>query len=577
MKNVIDSPDNLNWISIRQKLMLALSTAFAFSLLVNLFMLAIPVYSLQIFDRVTVSQSQETLVMLLVAVCICIITMLGFEILRRKLLLLTANNISSSLTRFSLDQQGQKNLQHSDSSAHPENANIAHQYFDFEALSRMTKNVRSPAILALMDATLTPAFITLLFFLHPAFAITTTIINLVLVAICRYQFTLIQTHSSVTPVNTKRALRWLKSEYDSHWAQGEQHQLIDGLQSNIRADQELKDEQTSTHNRLTTAILIVRNFGQIAIPTVGALLLIQQLISPGIMLAAIILSMKGLIPWEQVFHHSHTLKELFEDLKKLKFSSQQGELNQPCRHAPITDLSGSLSLSITSKATQQQLSVSPGSLTAIVGPNGSGKSSLLKAIIGLPQQTSFTVTTRYDEYAVESIDRSYFSGKLAYIPCASAAPHLSVRELILDGSTQEADALYDLCRLLGLHNRLLKLPLGYDTVIDENAVTQSGGVLHLILLARALQKKPKFLFLDNLDATFDKNGVECFERVLPWLKDHAITTIITTQRKSLLGHCDNVLLCDQDSVFYFSQNDGNSAPPSLSSVSLQGDCNENSM
>ena len=546
MKTKNEKMDTIDWTSIRQELLLSLSTVFLFSLLVNLFILAIPIYSLQIFDRVTVSQSQETLAMLLFAVSICMIAMMGFELLRRKMLRLTADGICRNLTRFSLNQHGFMTLQHKENQHN----------FDFNALKRTIDNFRSSAILALTDALLTPVFIALLFFLHPVFGIVTTFINFALMAICHYQFSIVRRNSSSMPCTTETALKWLISDYPSHWAQGRESQLIDEIQSQIGDNQNIQNRQNAVQSRLTLVILVIRNFGQIAIPTVGAALLIQQQISPGIMLAAMILSMKGLVPWEQVFHNSKILHELFVDLKSLKRNAQLGMTNSASRHTPITDLSGTISVAIESQPAPLELTLPNASLTAIIGPNGSGKSSLLKSLVGLPSQTKVNVATRYDEYAIDTLDRSYLSGALVYVPCASAVPHTSVRALICTEVDNNHESLYDVSRLLGLHKRLLKLPFGYDTIIDEEAVTRSAGVLHLMLLARAILSKPQFLFIDNIDATFDKHGVECFEKALIWLKENGVSTVITTQRKTLLGHCENVLLCDQEQVFHFSQNGG---------------------
>lgn len=577
MKTKTETPRTVDWTSIRQELVLTLLAVFAFSLLVNLFVLAIPIYSLQIFDRVTISQSRETLTMLFFAVGICLIAMMGFEVLRRKMLRLTANGISRSLTRFSLDQQG--SMSSKDIELKCNHVNSKTTKFGFSALKRTIKNLRSSVLLVLTDALLTPVFIALLFLLHPVFAIVTTLINLALMAICHYQFSTIRRHSSAMTCETESALKWLASDYQSHWARGREHRLIDEVQSKIEENQRILDRRNAVQSRLTLLILAIRNFGQIAIPTVGAILLIEQQISPGIMLAAMILSMKGLVPWEQVFHNSETLHELFEDLKSLKLNSQNLVTHRASRHAPITDLSGTISIAIESQPTPLELTLASASLTAIIGPSGSGKSSLLKALIGLPNQTDVNITTRYDEHIIGTLERSYLTGRLAYVPCASAVPHLSVRELMCEDNNDNHEELYDISRLLGLHKRVLKLPYGYDTMIDENSVTRSAGVLHLILLARALLSKPQFLFIDNIDATFDKHGVECFEKALVWLKKNGVSTIITTQRKALLGFCENVLLCDQDQIFHFAQNDGIGSNKSLplSYESIRGASHENSV
>lgn len=537
-----------SWKDIHQQLVLVASTVFLFSLIVNIFTLAIPLYSLQIFDRVSLSQSKETLLMLFVAVFICFSAMLGFEVLRRRILAITAITLSKRLTNFSLNQQGLYALKNTN-----QRSDNGESTFDTGALDRTIQNLRSPAIIALIDALLTPLFLTLLFVLHPAFAIAATTINLALLGICRLQFLTIEDRSSTTTKRTKSSIRWLMSDYQYHWAQGDENRLINRIRPIIENDHLVQSNQFESQSKLSMVILTIRYSGQIAIPTIGALLLIQQQISPGVLLAAMILGMKSLFPWEQVFHHCQTLNELCIDLKKLKDSS---EFDSSHQHTPITALSGSIFLALCLKGQPQKISITPGSLTAIVGPNASGKSSLLQALAGLPFDTSFDVEVRYDEYPIGNIDRSYFSGSICFLTCANAIPNLSVRDLICESKDRNTEALYKVCKSIGLHQRLLKLSYGYETIINEDPVTRSPGILNLILLARALLTNPKFIFIDNLDACFDKNGLECFKDTLIQLTKAGITTIFTTQRKSLLKDCDNVLLCDRDKVLHFGQKIG---------------------
>ncbi|MGH1374044.1 MAG: ATP-binding cassette domain-containing protein [Cellvibrionaceae bacterium] len=552
------------WPVIRRHLVTVFSTVFVFSLFVNLFVLSIPIYSLQIFDRVTVSQSSETLLMLFILVCICLAAMIGFEILRRKVLRLSASSLSDRLTHFSLNQQGLAAQKLTSASSAQEQRLKS---FDYETLSRVTKNIQNPVVLSLMDALLTPAFIALLFFLHPAFGLVTCVINIILMVLCRVQFSLIKKQTNYQTRSVFSSLNWLVSDYNSHWAQGREEKLIAELSPTLKSDQHQKERQAAVHSRLTSIVLTIRNCGQIAIPTVGAMLLIQQHISPGIMLAAMILSMKGLIPWEQVFHGSHGLNELLEDLKALKLSTQLNDASSCKSHTPITALTGKLSISLPSNNTTQTIDILPGTTTAIIGPNGSGKTSLLHALIGLPHHANFAVDACYDEHRISNIDRRYLAGKISYIPCTSAVPHISVRELLCHDDPSDRDFLYEVCQLLGLHKRLLMLPMGYDTIIDQHPMTRSSGVLHLLMIARALYSKPQFVFIDNLDATFDKAGVEAFEAALTWLKVRGASAVITTQRKSLLGNCDHVLLCDQEQVFHFSHDTTLGSEPRVSTSS----------
>jgi ATP-binding cassette, subfamily C, type I secretion system permease/ATPase len=554
----------LGWKSTRRQLILAIAAVLSFSFIVNIFILAIPIYSLQIFDRVTVSQSRETLAMLFIAVSICVFTMFGFEILRRKTLFFMAESISINLTRFSLDQQGKKHIQENSLTINNTITDHRHSYFDFTTINRMTTNLHSKSILSLIDAAISPLFLALLFILHPAFGVTVALINSLLVVICGYQFSRIRGTELYSQAISSSKISWLKSEYASQLVRGNHHHLVDNINREILNQQEPQSTDRKSLDRLTACILLIRNYGQVAVPTVGAALLIQQQITPGVMLAAMILSMKGLIPWEQVFHNSQSLHELYRDFITLRTAAQKNIGNLEAKHTPIKPLSGAISISVNRQNNHQTIALSPGSLTAIVGPSGSGKSSVLKSLIGLPHNTNLDLTVQYDSHNIELLDRENLTEKLIYVPLASTIPDLSVRDFIAEDSPIDPDHLYEVSVLLGLHARLLQLPLGYDSIISEHAITRSSGVFHLLLLVRAIAKRPKFLFIDNLDAILDKHGVEHFEKMLYWLKENSVTTVITTQRKSLLGYCDSVLLTDKGNVFEFSQKETSTDESALS-------------
>lgn len=548
-----------SWQSVRAVLKNTALEVVLFSFLVNLLVLATPIYSLQIFDRISISRSYESLTMLLIAVVICIVALLCFEALRKKTLLQSSQKLSSLLMRFSIQQEARSEINPSMDDYSPPKIQ---QGFSVNQLDRLCRNIESPAILGLIDISLSPLFIFLLFTLHPLFGTTVAVINVLLLAVCGLQYHTDNKGKIDSSRSLFYALQWFKQDYLPNWIRATE------IQSSRHANLLLIDQQAQqqrkarSHHRQIFAITSLRHLAQIAIPTAGGMLLVTQEISMGVLLAAMMLSMKSVIAWEQLFQHSATLTSLLEDLKTLKREiAQAQEESRIKKHCPATVFTGKMHIELPS---QEKITLEKGTRMAIVGPSGSGKSSLLGSLIGVFRTTSPLLKAWYDDYSIRSLNRAWFHGALAYIRPCREIPCGSVRNFLLDDAHGDSndERLIEFSQLTGLHSRILPLELGYDTNIEKEPYLQSPGVISLLLLARALIQEPEVVFIDDLDATLDKAGLEGFERALDYFQKKKCNVIFTTQRKTLVSQCDHVLLKDNNHIYHINPN-----PTSIGNVS----------
>jgi len=550
------------WESIDSVFKHALVEVVIFSFFVNILLLATPIYSLQIFDRISISRSYESLTMLLIAVIICVISLLCFEALRKSTLQQTSRKLATLLTQFAVRQEAKSAT---DAALSTCSSSASQQAFTTHQLDQMCRRIESPALLGLVDISLSPLFILLLFVLHPLFGTTMAIVNLLLLAVCAFQYRFSTSNKSDTSKQLKRSLKWFKDDYLSRWSQATEHhssRRIDQLFSN---QQSQKQRHAQVHQRWLLAIVSLRHLAQIAVPTVGGVLLITQEISMGVLLAAMILCMKSAIAWEQLFHHSATLAALLGDCKLLKIELFQAhQQNQVQKHYPAIPFAGTLHIELPSR---EKLTLDKGARMAIIGPCGSGKSSLLTSLIGLNHEGSPRLNTWYDEYSIATLNRTWLGDSIAFVRPARELPDGRVRRFLQSDapkSNRDDERLIEVCQLIGLHARLVSLELSYDTDIDNEPYLQSSGVISLLLLARALIQDPDVVFIDDLDATLDKAGLEGFEKALDYLQRQQCSVIFTTQRKALISQCDHVLLNDNNRVYHLNPNPQSIGNPSTS-------------
>lgn len=535
------------WSEVRGQLLRISSAVLLFSVIYNILILAIPIYSLQIFDRITISQSYETLVMLLIAVSICVVGAVLFDSLRRHLSTRISENTYSSLLQYCLNLRGRRAMtQLSDSESS----------FGWRDFKKLCDGLKSPITTTLSDAIISPLILVILFFLAWEFALVMIAINLLMMVICYCQakvFSMADTASAQE--NSKLDLSWFDSEYLNAWSQNRHQDLTQQTVGKLLQGEQLDRQQRKLSHRLSTTISALRYIGQILVPTIGAYLLIEQKITAGTLLAAIMLSMRSLISWEQVFHNSRQLVEVCSGFRKLKHSLAKDLDDGRSQQTPITPLSGNLSILPAGADSDQQLSIATGSITAVIGPTGAGKSQLLHSLLGLDSTASPKMTVHYDGIEVNNLKRDSFSDIVSVISTSAVRPEISVKEFIAGHHQLDTEELQRACHLSGLDRRISALPLGYDTVISKHPLTQAAGFFNLIQLARSIYSRPKFLYIDDIDSQLDKAGLESFEALIKEMHSMSVTCVFTTQRKSLLHLCDQVLLVDKQKIFQFSERD----------------------
>ena len=181
-----------------------------------------------------------------------------------------------------------------------------------------------------------------------------------------------------------------------------------------------------------------------------------------------------------------------------------------------------------------------GEALGVVGPSGAGKSSIVQLLLRL--RTPDTGAVRVNGKDVRQISRTSWQQTVAYVPQTSQVITGTVRENIRffrEWLTDEQ--IVEAARRAHIHDDIVSMSDGYDTVIGQRASAVSGGQRQRICLARALAGEPKILILDEPTSALDVRSEELVQQSLLSIK-RDMAVVMIAHRLSTLSVCDRILV-----------------------------------
>ncbi|KAJ2933006.1 hypothetical protein H1R20_g4086, partial [Candolleomyces eurysporus] len=184
--------------------------------------------------------------------------------------------------------------------------------------------------------------------------------------------------------------------------------------------------------------------------------------------------------------------------------------------------------------------VKEGECVAIVGSSGSGKSTMAALLQRLYEPTSGSVFVGSTQ--LRDIDIRYLRDNISVV---SQHPNLfdaSISENIRYGNTSLSDAdIQEAAKAASVHEFIMSLPHGYDTVIGENASLISGGQAQRLQIARALARPSKILILDECTSALDPENQAAVMETISQVKNGR-TTIMVTHKLQVMLMCDRIIV-----------------------------------
>ena len=190
--------------------------------------------------------------------------------------------------------------------------------------------------------------------------------------------------------------------------------------------------------------------------------------------------------------------------------------------------------------------VKPGRLVAFVGPSGAGKTTITYLISRLYDVTEGSV--RIDSVDVRDIHLSSLSNLIGYVTQESFLFHTSVRNNLLYGAPKATqEEMEAAAKAAFIHDRIMDLPEGYDTVVGERGYRFSGGERQRLSIARVILHQPKILILDEATSALDISSERYIQAALePLMKGR--TTIAIAHRLSTIVAADVIYVIDRGRI-----------------------------
>ncbi|EAS43687.1 type I secretion system permease/ATPase [Photobacterium profundum] len=509
-----------------------------FSLAINFLVLTLPLYSLQLFDRVLSSSSLDTLFALLTIAVVLLTAQAIIEHLRTQLLqksgLKLDVSLSPSLLADSIRQSSKQNR-------------VSKQ--GLQDLAELRNFLVSPSTSAIFDIPWIPIFLIILFMLHPyigAIALVGSIIFSILAILMMYAARKPSEHSKSLGMKTSMELNDYLRNAPTLRAMGMADSI--GLIWNQR-NRELLKLQWLVNSRTGQLLAISRYFRtllQVVILTVGVMLALEQQLGTGAIIASSIIMARVLSPFEQAVAGWKSWYSAYLAYKRL--SHYEGEVSSEMKTA-LPEPKGELLLKNVGLRFDSQkepvlqnisFKLGAGNALAIMGNSGSGKSTLASMIMGIHRPSMGSI--KIDGAAIELWPEEQFGRHIGFLPQEVGLLTGTVAENICRFSQAPAEKIIHAARLACIHELIISLPNGYDTYLGEGGLQLSGGQKQRIGLARAIFSNPSLLILDEPNSNLDPEGEVALAIVLQYCKENAITVVMISHRPGFLRQMDWVIV-----------------------------------
>lgn len=530
----------------KNELSKALSTtrgAFAmvgvFSLFSNLLMLASPLYMMQLYDRVLASRSESTLVGLTVIALFLMVVMALIDMCRSRVLVRVSGKMDKDVNKRVFESVFKMSLRSGEGTSQP-----------LRDLDAVRQFLGSNAPFAFFETPWIPIFIAINFLFHP-------LLGLVSLAGAAILFCLaIATETTTRKVLTDASKANMGSLQvtDASLRNAEVVEAMGMLPSVMRRYDERHNEamalQAIASDRagaLQAFTKSTRLILQAAILGTGCYLAIQQIVSPGVMIAASIIMARALAPVEQALGSWKGFVGARESYGRLK--ALLGSIPPDPERMPLPPPKGNISVEAATvfppssqapSLRQISFELEAGEMLGVIGPSASGKSTLARALIGV--WPCYSGRVRLDGADIFQWDRENLGPHLGYLPQDIELFAGTVKENIARMGEPDPEAVVSAAQRAGVHEMILRLPQGYDTFIGSGGSVLSGGQRQRIGFARAIYGDPKIIVLDEPNSNLDTEGEQALVRALMELKKEGRTIVIIAHRPNVLSVVDKVMI-----------------------------------
>lgn len=524
-----------------------------FSLFINLLMLVPSLYMLQVYDRVLASSSASTLVMLTILVVGLFAVMGVLELLRARILVRVSARLDMLLNGRLFTAMFDAKLR--------DGRGTGSQPID--DLTNLRQFLTGNGLFAFFDVPWMPIYIAVLFLMHPWFGWFAIGGALLLFALATANE--LTTRKPLGKANAVAigARNYLGGNLRNAEAMEAMGMLGRVHQRWFARHQEVLKLQALASDRaglLSNASKMLRVTLQSLILGLGAYLVIIQVSTPGIMIAASILLGRALAPvdmliggWKGFLSARSAYKRLHDLLLAIPERQRFMSLPPPDGSLRVEGVLAAPPGSNVPVLRGIHFDIAAGEIVGVIGPSAAGKSSLARVVLGVWPIAAGKV--RLSGADISHWNREELGPYIGYLPQDIELFDGTVGENIARFGEVDPEQVVAAAQRAQVHEMILHLPKGYDTPIGEGGAVLSGGQRQRIGLARAMYGKPVLVVLDEPNSNLDDQGEAALVKAIAQLKADGATVLIITHRPSVLNSVDKILVLREGQVEVFGPRD----------------------
>ncbi|VVQ16336.1 Type I secretion system ATP-binding protein PrsD [Pseudomonas fluorescens] len=525
-----------------------------FSLFVNALMLVPTFYMLQVYGRVVTSGSISTLVMLTIIMSVLVITMGSLEWIRSRIMVRVSTKLDVLLSRDVYKASFKRSLESGGMDASAQSLND---------LTGLRQFLTGNGLFAFFDAPWLPIYIAVMFMFHPWYGWVAIGSALVLLFLAYMNEKL--TGKALGQANKENIAATLYTTKNLRNAEViESMGMLNTLMHRWGMRQKnvlILQSQASDKGGIVSAISkTFRMLIQSLILGLGAYLAVNHEISPGLVIAGSVLLGRALAPidliigsWKGFIAARSQYDRLNDTLDKLHAEPERMALPAPQGHVLVENLIVCPPGSKNPILRGISFGVPAGSVVGIIGPSASGKSTLARALMGVWAPQNGVV--RLDGADISNWDKNQLGPYMGYLPQDIELFEGTISENISRFADVDAEKVVRAAKTAGVHEMILLLPDGYDTVIGSEGVNLSGGQRQRIGLARAIYGLPRLILLDEPNSNLDEVGERALASAIQELKQTGATIFVITHRTTILSQLDRLLVMSAGGVSMYGPRD----------------------
>lgn len=515
-------------------------TVGIFSAILNILMLTPSLYMLQVYDRVLTSRNESTLLMLTVMVVGAYLVLGGLEFVRSFVLIRVSAKLDMMLNKRIYTAAFEHSLKR---------AGVNAGQF-LQDLTSIRQFMSGNALFAFFDAPWFPIYLFIIFLFDTSLGLFALFGSLILIALA-----IANERLSKKPLSEANEASIAANNLATNNLRNAEVIEAMGMLPNLMSRWYklqcrfllLQGDASEKSGVISAITRFVRLSLQSLILGLGGLLVLEDKITPGMMIVASILMGRTLSPVEQLMSSWKTwsgAKSAYGRINELLTANPARDENMPLPKPKglvtveaITVIPAGGTLPTLRNVS---FSITPGDVLGIIGPSGAGKSTLARALVGILPTAAGHV--RLDSADIFQWNKHELGPHIGYLPQTVELFAGTVSENIARFGEVNPNKVISAAQQAGVHDMILRLPEGYDTRLGDDGAGLSGGQKQRLGLARAIYDDPSLIVLDEPNSNLDETGEKALVSAVKRLQQRGKTVVMITHRSNALAATSKLLL-----------------------------------